>query len=92
MPIGGALASAKFSRVGIGGYAFSVLLGLGLGVGCAWVMEKVGKVVYDRLKQSAGPVQERYFRVLYFGAMVWIVFALFLGGWVTAALLRLFKP
>ena len=92
MPISGALASAKFSGVGIGGYAFSVFLGLGLGVGCAWVMEKIGKLVYDRLKHSAGPIQERYFRALYFAAMVWIVFALFLGEWVTSPLLHLFKP
>jgi hypothetical protein len=91
MPIGGALSSAKSAKVAFGGYAFSIVIGLVLGLGCAWTMRKVGKNVGARLKRSVSSVQERYFRVLYFGAMAWIVFALFLGGWATSALLRLFK-
>ena len=91
MPISGALASAKFLRVGIWGYAFSVFVGLMLGLGCAWIMQKAGGLVYAHFKQSAVSVQERYFRLLYFGALLWIVFALFLGDWVASPLLRLFR-
>jgi hypothetical protein len=91
MPISGALASAKFLRVGIRGYAFSVFVGLTLGFGCAWIMQKVGGLVYAHLKQRAVSVQERYFRLLYFAALIWIGFALFLGDWVTSPLLRLFR-
>ncbi len=91
MPISGALASAKLLRVGIRAFGFSVFVGLTLGFGCAWTMQKVGGLVYAHLKQSVVSVQERYFRLLYFGALVWIVFALFLGDWVTSALLRVFK-
>jgi len=91
MPVSGALASAKLLRVGIRGFGFSVFVGLILGFGCAWTMQKVGRLVYAHLKESVVSVQERYFRLLYFGALVWIVFALFLGDWVTSALLRVFK-
>ena len=91
VPISGALSSAKFLRVGIRGYAFSVFVGLMLGFGCAWTMYKIGALVYAHLKQSAVSVQERYFRLLYFGAFVWIVFALFLGSWVTLRLLHFFR-
>jgi hypothetical protein len=89
--IGGATASAKFARVGFGGYTFSIAVGSVVGLGCAWTMEKVGKTVATRLQRSEAPVQERYFRALYFGAMLWIAFALFLGIWATQALLRPFK-
>jgi hypothetical protein len=91
MPLSCTLASAKLLRVGLRGYAFSVFIGLLLGFGCAWIMHKVGSLVYARLKKSDVSVQERYFRMLYFGAMVWIVFALFLGAWVTSPLLHVFK-
>jgi Na+-driven multidrug efflux pump len=91
MPTSGALASAKFLRVGIRGYAFSVFVGVILGFGCAWIMQKVGGLVHAHLKQNAVSVQERYLRLLYFGALAWIVFGLFLGSWVTPPLLRLFR-
>ena len=91
MPVSGALASPKLLRVGIRGFGFSVFVGLILGFGCAWTMQKVGGLVYAHLKQSAVSVQERYFRLLYFCALLWIVFALFVGGWITSVLLRVFK-
>jgi hypothetical protein len=91
MPLSGALASAKLLRVGVGGYTFSLVIGLLLGFGCAWIMLKVGSLVHARLKKSEVSVRERYFRLLCFGAMAWIVFALFLEHWVTSPLLRVFK-
>jgi hypothetical protein len=89
MPIGGAAASAKIARVGFAGYALAVTVGLALGVCCALAMRVVGKIVATHIKRHPGPLQERYFRALYFAAMLWIVVALFLGGWGSSALLRL---
>lgn len=91
MPISGALASARLLRVGIRGFGFSVFVGLILGFGCAWTMQKAGGLVYIHLKQRVVSIQERYFRLLYFGALVWIVLSLFLGNFVTSALLRALK-
>jgi hypothetical protein len=91
MPVSGALASAKLLRVGINGFGFSVVVGLILGFGCAWTMQKVGGLVHAHLNQGAVSVRERHFRLLYFGALLWIVFALFAGDWVTSVLLRDFK-
>jgi hypothetical protein len=54
-------------------------------------MQKVGGLVHAHLKQGTVFVQERYFRLLYFCALLWIVFALFVGDWVTSVLLRDFK-
>ena len=43
-----------------------------------------------RSYKTTGSVTARaLFRALYFAAVVWIAFALFLGGWVSSALLRL---
>jgi hypothetical protein len=89
IPIGGALASAKLAKVGFGGYALALTVGLALGVGCAWTMWTVGKTVAAHLKQHSELPKKRYARALYFAAMLWIVFALCLGEWVSSVLLRL---
>jgi hypothetical protein len=87
MPIGSALASSKHAKVGLGGYALATAVGLGLGVCCAWTMQTVGKTVAARIKRHSESLQGRYFRALYFAAMLWIVFALFLGAWVSSAVM-----
>jgi hypothetical protein len=89
IPIGGALASARLAKVGFGGYALAITIGLALGVCCAWTMWTVGKTVGDHIRRKSESLHERYFRVLYFAAMLWIVFALFLGDWVSSVILRL---
>jgi hypothetical protein len=89
MPIGGALASAQYAKVGFGGYTLAVTIGLALGVCGAWTMRAVGKTVAARIRRQTVSMHQRYFRALYFAAVVWIVFALFLGGWVSSALMRL---
>lgn len=88
MPIGGALASAKYAKVGFGGYALAITIGLAVGVCCAWTMRAVGDTVAVRIRRQTASLHERYFRALYFAAIAWIAFALFLGGWVSSALLR----
>lgn len=88
MPIGGALASAKIAKVGFGGYSLSITMGLVVGVGCAWTMQTIGKTVVLHIRRHPESEHERYFRTLYFAAMLWMVFALFLGEWLSLALLR----
>jgi hypothetical protein len=89
MPIGGALASAKVARVGFGGYTLAIAIGFVLGVCCAWTMRTVGDTLGAHITRQTVSVHERYFRALYFAAVVWIACGLFLGTWVSSALLRL---
>ena len=89
MPIGGALSSASIRKVGFGGYALAITLGLALGACCAWAMRTVGATVAAHIQRHPVSLHDRYFRALYFAAMLWIILTLFLGGWVSSALLRL---
>lgn len=89
IPIGGGLASAKFAKVGPSGYALTIIVALAVGVCCAWTMSTVGKAVVAHIGRQPVLLRERYARALYFAAMLWIVFALFLGDWVSSAVLRL---
>jgi hypothetical protein len=89
MPVAGAVASAKLAKVGFRGYALAVTVGLALGVGSARTMWTVGNNVAARMKGDPGSLKEWYFRTLYFAAMLWILVALFLGGWVSSVVLRL---
>jgi hypothetical protein len=89
MPLAGAFAEAKVSKAGFGGYALAVTVGLRLGLCFAWSMWAVGKIFVARMKGTPVPTQERYAWALYFAAVVWIVFGLFLGSWVSSVLMKL---
>jgi hypothetical protein len=52
-------------------------------------MRTAGNAVDAYVKRHPQLLQERYFRALYFGAMLWIVLALFLGASASSALIRL---
>jgi hypothetical protein len=88
MAVGGALASAKIAKVGFSGYAFAITVGLVVGLGCAYLMRIVGKTIAARVKGNSVLIQERFFRALYFAAMLWIFFAGFLGFLASSVLLR----
>jgi hypothetical protein len=88
MPIAGALAAAKSAKVGFGGYALAITVGVALGAFCAWTMHTVGAVVHAHTQGESVPLKERYARALYFAAMLWIILALFIGEWVSLVLLR----
>ena len=90
MPIMGALASAKFSKTGFTGYVLSIAVGLVLGLILAWIMVAVGRAIATQIKRQPESMRERYFRALYFTAMLWIIFGLFLGGWVSAEMRLVF--
>jgi hypothetical protein len=93
MPIGGALASAQFFKAGLGGQVLAVTIGIVLGVSCALMMRIVTKTITAKLQrrpdwEHSASLQKWFFRGLYFAAMIWIVVAGFLGGWVSLAVLR----
>jgi hypothetical protein len=88
MPIAGALASAKLGKAGFSGYALAITTGLALGACFVWTMWTVGNTVDAYIKRQPVPLRERYYRALYFGAMLWVVFGLFLGSRVSSAVMR----
>jgi hypothetical protein len=89
MALGASLASAKVAKVGFGGYALAIFTGLTVEVGCAWAMWTAGKTVGTRIRRLSPSVDERYFRALYFSAMLWIVLSGFLAFGMSSTLLRL---
>jgi len=89
MPIGGALAPAKHANLGFGGYALATTLGLVLGVCSAWMIEALAATVAACAERKSESLQERYFRGLYFAAMLWIIFTRFLGERLPSVVLRL---
>ena len=81
--VGCALALAKIAKVGLGGHAMAIAIGLALGLLCAWAMRVVAKAIMAKLQRRpnwdhAVSLQRWFFRGLYFAALVWIVFAGFL--------------
>ena len=91
VPIGTSLASARYAKVGISGYALAIVVGLAVGVCCGWAMWKTHEVVGSKLQRLAGvslAKQEWYFATFYLGKIVWVGFAGFLGFWLSLALLR----
>ncbi len=91
MPIAGAVASARLAKAGFRGYVLAIIVGFALRLCCAWTMLIVGKAAAAHIKRHPESVQERHFGALYFGAILWIAFALFIGGWVSSVSTRLVR-
>lgn len=89
MPIAGAVASAGLAKAGFRGYVLAIIVGFALGLCCAWTMRIVGKAAAANIKRHSESVQQGYVWALYFAAMLWVVFALFLGEWVLSVPVRL---
>jgi hypothetical protein len=92
--VGCALASARIAKVGFGGHALAITIGIVLGGLCAWTMRAVAKTVVANFQRRSNwehsvSLQKWFFRALYFAALLWIVFAGFLGGRLSLALLRI---
>lgn len=88
-PVGGSLASVRIAKAGFRGYALAITLGLVVGACCALAMWVAGNAVGARIRRLSAALHERYFRILYLGATFWVIVAGFLGGWLSAVLLRL---
>jgi ABC-type nickel/cobalt efflux system permease component RcnA len=89
LPITCALGSAERAKVGYSGYALALSIGLALAVLSTWAMWTVGKTVASRRKMQSVSLGERYARMLYLAAILWIMFVGFLGLWLPSALFRL---
>jgi hypothetical protein len=93
LPVGTSAASARQAKVGPGGYAFALAIGLAVGTCCGWTMYTTHKGAVRKLQsQSRSQVsvakQEWYFRGFYLAKSIWVAFAGFLGFWLSSALLR----
>lgn len=88
-PISGALAGARLSKAGFGGYALGIGVGLALGFCFAWTMWNAGRAFVARTKNKPDSARESYARLLYFGAILWIAFGLVVGEWASSAAMRL---
>jgi hypothetical protein len=84
MPLAGALATVRDIQKGWVGYGLAIIVGVLVGVLCAWAMKAIGIAFATR----SGARSDRYFRILYVAAVAWIILALFLGSWVTATFMR----
>lgn len=87
MPICVGVEEAKLAKVGFGGYALAITIGLALGVGCAWVMRAVVEKIFTRLERYP---RRPYWQDCFLGiaVLLWVIFAFFLGGWVSSAAMR----
>jgi hypothetical protein len=86
MPIVGALAELKDVHHGWIAYPFSVVTGLIIGLLLAWIMRTVGSRV---VSLGTGSISAGWrFRALYGFAILWILFALFVGGVVARTACR----
>jgi hypothetical protein len=88
MPIAGALATVKDVHKGWIGYALAILVGVVVGAFCAWAMRTIGSKVAGDSKPGTEAQKPWLLRMLYAATVIWIVFALFLGSWLTEASLR----
>jgi uncharacterized membrane protein len=87
MPIAGALGAA--ARSGVGGHIIASVVGTALGAIFAWSMSAAAGLAEVRLQGYPENVRERYFRLLYLGALSFSFIALFAGSSVTSMSLRL---
>ncbi len=94
LPVGTSLASAQHAKVGPGGYASAIAVGLAVGACCALAMYATHKIVVSKLQrhlssEASLAKQEWYFRGFYLAKILWVGFAGFLGFWLSSALLRM---
>jgi hypothetical protein len=93
VPVGPALASAQHGRVGPGGYALAIAVGLAVGACCGWVMyathETVGSKLQRLTSETSPAKQEWYFFGFYLAKFLWLALAGFLGFWLSSMLLRI---
>jgi hypothetical protein len=86
----GAWDAATVARTSAGGHVLAVVIGLVVGVACAWAMWRVGETAGTRaLKQQSESRQRWYIRGIYASSIFWIFLAAVLGKWAASELLRL---
>jgi hypothetical protein len=89
-PIGTSLASAQYARVGPGGYALAIIIGLIVGGGCGWTVWITHRTVGDYIQRHSNAGGSLwYFRAFYSAKILWVAFAGFIGFWLSSVLLRI---
>ena len=89
LTLGASMGSPEVARAGFRGYAVATAVGLGVGLGSAWMMWNAGRFAFARIRTLPEPSQERYFRRVYIGAIMWVITVAILGGMSSHALVRL---
>jgi len=73
LSLGGAMGSASASKATLNGHILAIAAGLAIGLTFAWMMRRSGTQAAARIRKLPGASQERYFRLLYLAAALWIV-------------------
>ena len=89
IPVAGAVFEARAAKLGVGGYALVLVVGLVLGLSCAWALWSVGENVAARVRPYPKPRQDWYLRALYFTAVLWLLCVAFLSNIALSAAIRL---
>jgi uncharacterized protein YneF (UPF0154 family) len=90
IPIGGAMSAAKIANAPPAGFALAILVGLVVGMSCAWTMWLMHKLFVAKLEQHPDWQHSAWFaRTFYASKLLWIVVALFLGHWLSSRVLRI---
>jgi hypothetical protein len=90
MPIAGAISAGRDLHWSWGLQLGGIALGILLGAGFAWVLHAVGRLVVSRYRSKTEFAARWPFRLLYFAGALWMIAALFLGGWAAELIPRLF--
>lgn len=77
LTLGASMGSPEVAKAGFRGYAVATAVGLGVGVGCAWIMWNAGRIAFARIRSLPGSMRERYFRRVYIGAILWVILVAF---------------
>jgi hypothetical protein len=87
--VGGALAAARVTNGGVRNYLVATITGVLLAIANAWTWSKVAGGVDRHIKGLSESDQERYLRLLYLAATIWILCAGAAGIWIALRVLRL---
>lgn len=89
--VGGALAAARVTNGGVRNYLVATIIGVLLAVANVWTWSKVAGGVDRHIKGLSKSHQERYLRLLYVAASMWILCGGAAGIWIALRALRLFS-
>ncbi len=84
-----AVATAKHTNAGLGGYIVAIIIGSLLAIANAWGLYKIVRILAD-LPISLTRKQEEWFGVAFWLlVLLWGLVGAILAGWVTSAILQL---
>jgi hypothetical protein len=87
-PVAVGAAVAHTVRARVGGHAFGIALGLVIGGGAVWGMQRAANATMSRIADFPESQQNWHCLILFVGAMVWTVFTTFGTGAIVSAFLH----